>query len=122
MSGPGPKLWLCVSETPDPSPMAAKRTQENSQEKQGPLLGSGRCSGGETPGLGLGKGRGEAEAPRAEASPPNTSTWQALPYPRFLTPACPCPWEHRAPRTAKKDPLGPQLGGKHRIQVAVSLT
>lgn len=70
MSGPERKLWLYVFETPDPSPMAAKRTQENSQEKQGPLLGSGRYSGGETPGLGLGKGRGEAEATGAEASHP----------------------------------------------------
>lgn len=66
MSGPGPKLWLCVFQTPDPSPMAATRTQENSQEKQGPLLGYGRCSGGEIPGLSLGKGRGEAEAPGAD--------------------------------------------------------
>ena len=57
--------------TPGPSPVAAKRTKENSQETQGPLLGSGRCSGdgGEIPGLGLGKGSGEAESPGSRAQP-----------------------------------------------------
>lgn len=63
--------------------MAARRTQENSQEKQGPLLGSGRCSGGEIPGLGLGKG-GEAEAPGAEARPPTPLPGKPSPTPGSL--------------------------------------
>ena len=91
MSGPAPKLWLYVFETPDPSPMAAKRTQENSQEKQGPLLGSGRCSGGETPGLGLGKGRGEAEATGAEASHPPHLYLASPPLPQVPHSSLPLP-------------------------------
>ena len=80
---------------PNSSPMVAKRTQD-AKEKQGPLLGSGRCGGGGggIPGRGLGKGREEAKGPRSRNPALPASTLQPLPHPRFLTPASPCLWEH----------------------------
>lgn len=76
---------------------------------------------GGIPGLGLGKGREEAKGPRSRNPALPASTLQPLPHPRFLTPASPCLWEHRAPRMDKQDPPGPQLGVGCRIQDSVCL-
>lgn len=76
---------------------------------------------GGIPGLGLGKGREEAKGPRSRNPALPASTLRPLPHPRFLTPASPCLWEHRAPRMDKQDPPGPQLGVGCRIQDSVCL-
>lgn len=62
------------------------------QEKQGPLLGSGRCGGGDIPGLGLGTGRAKSPQSRNRAVPasipaPIPGSFLQHPLP------CPCPWE-----------------------------
>lgn len=73
------------------------------------------------PGLGLGNCRGETRGPWSRSPALPASTQQPPPQPRFPPPAFPCLWEHRAPRTDKQDPPGPQLGAECRIQASVSL-